>query len=83
MKKITTKEKWNGYFSDVLNYLSEKYSNLYFEKAKYGKTLLVNVPLEYNVNDVYIDISYNFSDTYKVELLDIIYENRLIIVNYL
>ena len=83
MKSLGIKDKWSGHFSEILNYLKDNYPNIMFERAIYGESLILNVPEEYDIYDLNRVLDEMFHYDYNIALLDVIYENRLLLINKL
>lgn len=81
MKSLSIKDKWSGYFSDILNYLKEHYPKVVFERAIYDKSLILNIPQEYSMYYLHEDLVNNFNYDYNITILDEKYEYRLILIN--
>ena len=83
MKSLGIKDNFNGYFSDILNYLKNKYPDVLYEKAKFEKALILKVPDEYNFHHVFNIVLNNFHYDYDIVILDELYENKLILITTL
>lgn len=57
---------WHGPWSEVLNYVGQKYSHVLFEVSRYGFGVILNIPEEYSVAEVNNYLIEKFEERYKI-----------------
>ena len=70
--------EWHGNWSEILNYLANKYPYIKFQCPEYGFSIVFNIPNEYDYDEVVKYIEEKFSGRYKITTFD--EHGRLIIV---
>ena len=66
MRSVGSYLPWHGPWSEVLNYVGEKYPNVLFEVSTYGFNVILNIPKEYSINEINDYLLEKFDDRYKI-----------------
>ena len=69
MKHLGRKQQWGtlyGNFSEVLRYLVTEYPDILFERPEYGFCVILNIPHEYDINEVTEYIKNGFEEKYHI-----------------
>ena len=78
MRCVGDTMEWHGNWSEILNYLANKYPYIKFQRPEYGFSIVFNIPNEYDYDEVVKYIEEKFSGRYKITTFD--EHGRLIIV---
>ena len=79
MRTVGLTLHWHGNFSKILSALAKNFPNIRFEIPTYGYSLILNIPEEYDSNEVYLYLSTEFSE-YSIVSIDNVIKTRLIII---
>lgn len=66
MNSIGYCRDWHGSFSEVKNYIAEKYPNILFEHTTFGFGIIFNIPEEYVMSEVSKYVLDKFEERYHV-----------------
>jgi len=66
MEHVGYTKEWHGNWSEILNYLSVKYPYIKFQCPEYGFSVVFNIPIEYDYDEVVEYLESKFYDKYKI-----------------